>query len=183
MLDPTALVQQHSDAIIGTLQAALRSSDPRAKLEAAKLLLLWGWGPRGDAREDEADPPGGLSLAKQRQAIALLLPHLGQDPNTPDPSATSCPARHGEVPSASPPDTPPANPAINPMSPEPTPSPLAAPPGTDSPRRDADPVSRALLLASNRADDPFYRRLPTPPPMEPPGLHAEAPRKRWPPWR
>lgn len=58
--------------------------------------------------------------------------------------------------------------SAEPISPEPGPSPLAAPPGTDRPRGDADPMSRALWPARHSAEDAFRRPLPTPPPVEPP---------------
>jgi hypothetical protein len=196
------LIQQHAEAIIAALAATLHAPDPRAKLEAAKLLLLWGWGRPDEQRTGEAGPAGRLSHAHLQRAIDLLSSHLEPDGKGPNPAATPCPARHAEAgpdTAASPSDPCGANPAINPMprerdtqaavavtpalTREPPASPLAAPVGAESPRRDADPMSRQLLPSSHSADSAFRRRLPLPPPAEPPGFYAEERRKRWPPWR
>jgi hypothetical protein len=196
MDNAATLVQPHAAAILDSLLAALRSSDSRAKLAAAKQILRWAWGPAGTKRETaETVPPGGLSQDQERRAVELLrqLLPIRKGPN---PAATSCPARHAAAPAGDAPEVAPSaptedagaaraatpcqaadaapaaspippDPVINPMSRESGPSPLAAPPGTEAPRRDADPMSRALLPARH-SDDPFHRPLPQPPPIEPP---------------
>jgi len=106
--------------------------------------------------------------------------------NTPlaEPALTPCPAAAAST--AAPPSSP--NPGATPMSRADRPSPLAAPPGTESPRGDADPMSRRVLPSSHSADSAFRRRLPQPPnmeppwPFQPPGAEPYR-RQRWPPWR
>jgi hypothetical protein len=218
MEDAASLVQPHAAAIIDSLVATLRSPDSRAKLAAAKLILRWAWGAAGAKRRDtaqhETGAAGGLSHAEEQRAVVdLLLPQVRPGRTSPNPSATSCPARHALASPADGPKHPRANPAINPMSleddaprpaqaaapaadpipPNPvinptsrekSPSPLAAPPGTDSPRRDADPMSRALLPARHSAGSAFSRPLLTPAPAEPPwpsvsDAQWRPPRRRW----
>jgi hypothetical protein len=198
MIEPSALIQPHAAAIVATLVRALGSADPRAKLGAAKLLLRRSWGQPG-AEQAEAVPAGGLSQAQLHQAVELMRTHLPLDRKEPNPAATSCPARQ-EVPAEPPADAtrattpcpaaerptpapvPQPDPSIDPMSRERSPSPLAAPPGTDPPRRDADPMSRQLLLARNSAEDAFRRPLPQPPDIEPPWPYQhddDYRRRRW----
>lgn len=147
---------------------------------------------------DATGPTGGLGDADLQRMLDLLLPHLDPAREPPLPVAAqseaarprsrprsrptgprqSLPTAPKNTPLAEPALTPcpaaapvsPSNPSANPMSREDRPSPLAVPPGThplDTRRRDADPMSRPLLPSCHSGSD-FYRRLPTPPPMEPP---------------
>lgn len=187
MLDPTALVRQHAAAIVDTLVQALQSPDGRVQLMAAKRLLDCGWGPSRGRRPGvgAATPDGSFDDTDLQRVLDTLRPQLR-------PAATSVPDATPGHPGASPENTPlaeplltpcpaaapvgparpvPPNPGIDFMSRENGALPPAARPATDSPRGDAHPMSRAVLPAGH-SEDAFRRRLPVPPPVEPPGLHG-----------
>jgi len=194
MLDPTALVRQHAAAIVNTLVQALQSPDGRVRLMAAKRLLDCGWGPpRGRHRGVNATAPAGsFDDTDLQRVLDTLQPHLRPAAKPADPAATPVPGTTPDHPGAAPENTPlaeplltpcpaaapggparpvPPNPGIDPMSRENGASALDAPSGTNSPRGDADPMSRAVL-PTGHSEDAFRRRLPVPPPVEPPGLHG-----------
>jgi len=173
-----------------------RMSD--AELEQSITFLRQHLEPDGSATAKPADRAATPCPARHAAGAPQAPPSAGEDAatdalepdaapkNTPlaEPELTPCPAAVAPTPAA--PSGP--NPSANPMSRENRPSPLAAPPGAESPRGDADPMSRALLRAGHRAEDAFRRRLPQPPDMEPPWPFQPPDarpyrRQRWPPWR
>ena len=131
-----------------------------------------------DARPIRTETPPGADLAINPMSLEPAGPAAVDTPGA-EQALTPCPATQpvGLGP------MPPPDPGTNPMSPERSLSPLAATPGTASPRRDADPMSRALLPARH-TESAFRRRLAVPAPVEPPwvhGLHSWPlhRRKRW----
>ena len=182
MLGLSTLVQPHADAIIGALVEVLESPDGWARIEAAKLLLLCGWGPPHRKRLPPVQPPRPQTPAHANPAINPMSLERDAPASERDIDAkratTPCPAAAAPVPA---PMSGP-NPSINPVSREGSPSALAAPTSAESSRGDADPMSRRVLPSGHSADAAFRRPLPRPPPVEPPGFHAPARGRRWPPW-
>jgi hypothetical protein len=67
MADLATLIQRHAETIIAALADTLDAPDPRAKLEAAQLLLLWGWGRRAIA-----------AIPWPARSVGLAMPSSGR---------------------------------------------------------------------------------------------------------
>ena len=169
MTHPSALIQRHAQTIISTLAEILDAPDLHDRLEAAKLLLIWGWGPAGKAcgaTPVNDVPAGRLSPAQQQRAVDLLLAHLEPGGKEPNPATTSCPARQVH---------PRAEPATNSMSAE---REAPAPRGTTGAKRATTPCPAAALPAPEPAPapdpiiDPVSREPPASPLAAPPGTDS-----------